>query len=214
MVRFGVLVLSLCLSVLANPAAAAAKTLQRMAALGTLPMHATFESVGPQTTTPYGWVDFCRRYGGECDGPRLAAAVVELTAAKWKQIEQINRAVNDAIEPTSDMDHWGVVDQWDYPMDAKGDCEDYALLKRKMLIGAGLPRQAVLMTVVHDLQGEGHAVLTVKTDRGDFVLDNMTSEIVPWDATGYRYVKRQSQEDPNVWLTLRGADVPVVGATP
>jgi predicted transglutaminase-like cysteine proteinase len=214
MVRFGVLVVSLFLLGLANPAAAASKPLQKTAALSVLPLRSTFESVGPQTTTPYGWADFCRRYAGECNEPPLAAADVELTADKWKQIEQINRTVNDAIDPTSDMDHWGLVDQWDYPMDAKGDCEDYALLKRKMLISAGFPRQAILMTVVHDLQGEGHAILTVKTDRGDFILDNMTSEIVPWSTTGYRYVKRQSQEDPNVWLTLRGADAPVVGATP
>jgi Bacterial transglutaminase-like cysteine proteinase BTLCP len=37
------------------------------------------------------------------------------------------------------------------------------------------------------------------------VLDNLSDEIRPWDATGYSYVKRQSQEDPNVWLDLGGA---------
>ena len=37
------------------------------------------------------------------------------------------------------------------------------------------------MTIVRDQDGEGHAVLTVKTDRGDFVLDNLTDEILPWN---------------------------------
>ena len=98
-----------------------------------------------------------------------------------------------------------MVDHWDYPIDGKGDCKVYALYKRKLLIEQGFPRQALLMTIVRDLDGEGHAILTVKTDRGEFVLDNLTDEIRPWDATGYRYVKRQSQDDPNVWLDLGGA---------
>jgi len=98
-----------------------------------------------------------------------------------------------------------MVDHWDYPIDGKGDCKVYALYKRKLLVDAGFPRQALLMTVVRDLEGEGHAILTVKTDRGEFVLDNLTDEIRPWDATGYTFIKRQSQSDPNVWLDLGGA---------
>jgi predicted transglutaminase-like cysteine proteinase len=48
-------------------------------------------------------------------------------------------------------------------------------------------------------------VLTVKTDRGDFVLDNLSDEIRAWIATGYQFYKRQAQDDPNVWLSLGGA---------
>jgi len=64
------------------------------------------------------------------------------------------------------------------------------------------------MTIVRDLEGEGHAILTVKTDRGEFVLDNLSNEIRPWDATGYRFVKRQSQEDPNLWVSIGDAAEP------
>jgi predicted transglutaminase-like cysteine proteinase len=71
-----------------------------------------------------------------------------------------------------------------------------------MLIQAGWPRSALLITVVRDQKDEGHAVLTVKTDKGDYVLDNQVSEIRLWAETGYRYVKRQSQIDPNVWVSL------------
>jgi predicted transglutaminase-like cysteine proteinase len=102
----------------------------------------------------------------------------------------------------TDMDHWGVVERWNYPDDGYGDCEDYALEKRKLLIEAGWPREALLMTVVRDQNGNGHAVLTVKTDRGEFILDNQTSDILLWSDTGYRFVKRQSQSDPNVWVSL------------
>jgi predicted transglutaminase-like cysteine proteinase len=58
------------------------------------------------------------------------------------------------------------------------------------------------MTVVRDQNNQGHAVLTVVTSHGDFILDNMTDEIRPWEKTGYRFVKRQSQEDPNVWVAI------------
>jgi predicted transglutaminase-like cysteine proteinase len=71
-----------------------------------------------------------------------------------------------------------------------------------MLMQAGWPRQALLVTVVRDKQGDGHAVLTVKTDKGEFILDNQTEEIVLWSETEYRFVKRQSQSDPNVWIAL------------
>ena len=102
----------------------------------------------------------------------------------------------------TDMDHWGVVERWNYPDDGYGDCEDYVLHKRKMLMQAGWPREALLITVVRDRNGDGHAILTVKTDKGEFILDNQTDEILLWSETGYRFVKRQSQADPNIWIAL------------
>ena len=150
----------------------------------------------------WGWVDFCRRYAGQCDVARLSARDVRLDANAWTVLNEVNRSVNAAIEPVTDMDHWGVADRWDFPSDGKGDCEDYVLLKRKILVERGFPRQSLLVTVVIDRQGDGHAVLTVKTDHGDFVLDNMRDDIYAWVKTGYRFVKRQSQEDPNKWVAL------------
>jgi predicted transglutaminase-like cysteine proteinase len=76
------------------------------------------------------------------------------------------------------------------------------LLKRRMLMQAGWPREALLVTVVRDKKGEGHAVLTVKTNRGDYILDNQVEDILLWSDTSYRFVKRQSQSDPNVWVAL------------
>jgi predicted transglutaminase-like cysteine proteinase len=111
------------------------------------------------------------------------------------------------------MDHWGVIDRWNYPDDGYGDCEDYVLLKRKMLMQAGWPRQALLITVVRDRNGDGHAVLTVKTDKGEFILDNQSPEILLWSETGYHFVKRQSQNDPNYWIGLGDPRPAVATAT-
>ncbi len=163
---------------------------------------ASFAGVGSETSVPYGWVDFCRRYAGECNSDATQPLDINLTPEALKKIERIAKAVNKSIAAVSDQDHWGVVDQWDYPSDGKGDCEDYALLKRKLLIEEGFPRQALLMTVVKDTQNEGHAILTIKTNHGEFILDNLTDEIKPWDQTGYKFVKRQSQSNQNVWVQI------------
>ena len=132
----------------------------------------------------------------------LDARDVVLTRKAWNELVRINDWVNEAIEPMTDLEHWGVPERWNYPHDRYGDCEDYVLLKRRMLLEAGWPRQALLITVVRDKRGDGHAVLTVRTDRGDFILDNQNEEILLWSATGYRFVKRQSQGDPNAWVAL------------
>ena len=160
---------------------------------------ATSISVGDQTLTPWGWADFCNRNADECPAGALPAEDLELTARSWSSLRRINALVNAMIQPLSDMDHWNVLDRWDIPSDGRGDCEDYVLLKRKLLLAEGFPRQALLVTVVKDENGEGHAILTVKTDRGDFILDNMRDEVKAWSQLPYRFVKRQSQTDPNVW---------------
>ena len=168
--------------------------------------YASYAAVGAPTRVPYGWIDFCHRRPNQCDVAKLPPRDIRLTAETWAMLDRINRYVNATIEPISNLDHWGtLLDHWDYPVDGKGDCKIYALYKRKLLLEQGIPRQALLMTIVHDLEGAGHTILTVKTDRGEFVLDNMVDRIRPWDATGYSFVKRQAQDDPNVWLDLGGA---------
>lgn len=164
---------------------------------------ATFANVGMITAGPYGWIDFCSRQPQECNQPVLAPADVDLTRRSWETLSRINREVNAAIVPVSNLEHWGTrMDHWDYPTDGKGDCKIYALQKRRLLMEKGFPRQALLMTIVRDHNDQGHAILTVKTKSGEFILDNLTDDIKPWEATGYRFVKRQSQEDPNVWVTI------------
>jgi len=163
---------------------------------------ALFISVGEAARAPAGWSQFCAEYAPECDTTELAARDVALTNQAWNELVRINRWVNETITPLTDVEHWGVSERWNYPDDGYGDCEDYVLLKRRMLMQTGWPRQALLITVARDKQGDGHAVLTVKTDKGEFILDNQTEEVLLWSETEYRFVKRQSQTDPNVWIAL------------
>jgi predicted transglutaminase-like cysteine proteinase len=161
-----------------------------------------FVSLGENSRAPIGWVEFCADQPKECaSGPGNPRDVI-LTTKAWKDLVRVNKWVNETIKPVTDLEQWGVVEKWSYPDTGRGDCEDYVLLKRRMLIQAGWPREALLITVVRERSGDGHAVLTVKTDKGEFVLDNQNEEILLWSATNYRFVKRQSQQDPNVWVAL------------
>ncbi|MET0605181.1 MAG: transglutaminase-like cysteine peptidase [Beijerinckiaceae bacterium] len=162
-----------------------------------------------EARAPIGWLEFCQRHPADCEVDASPARDIAVDSKTWRLLSQINDAVNDEIDPITDIDHWNVVERWDYPTDGKGDCEDFVLEKRRRLVEAGVPRQALLIAVVRDRKGDGHAVLLVKTDKGDYVLDNQEPEILPWAQTGYGFVKRQSQEHPNRWVGL-GEPRPVV----
>jgi predicted transglutaminase-like cysteine proteinase len=159
-------------------------------------------SLGDSTRAPVGWLEFCAENAPECAGGPTEPRDVVLSTPAWKYLARINNWVNQNIKPMTDLEHWGVAEKWSYPDDGYGDCEDYVLLKRRLLMEAGWPRGALLITVVRDKHGDGHAVLTVKTDRGEFILDNQNPDILLWSDTGYRFVKRQSQGDQNVWVSL------------
>ncbi len=157
------------------------------------------------------WVTFCETYAAECAVDRNEPARIALTPAIWTTIVAINKRINKAVEPLTDMEHLNVADRWDLAEDGSGDCEDYQLLKRHLLALSGLPRRAMRMTVVIDEKGEGHAVLTLLTDRGDLILDNKTDLVLPWHRTGYVFIKRESQ-DAVAWVSLGGATSPVTTA--
>ncbi|HZP78660.1 MAG TPA: transglutaminase-like cysteine peptidase [Pseudolabrys sp.] len=163
---------------------------------------ALYVAVGDVARAPIGWIEFCNEYKGECATKPSTPRDVVLSPKSWTDLVRVNQWVNQNIKPMTDLEHWGVVERWNYPDDGYGDCEDYVLLKRRMLVQAGWPREALLITVVRDKHGDGHAVLTVKTNKGEYILDNQNAEIVLWSDTGYRFIKRQSQSDPNMWVSL------------
>ena len=203
--RTGSMLVLACTAALAVGVGAAAAA-ERTASLGgsgsVSNERIAYVAVGEPTRAPIGWVEFCVEYKPECATRPLPARDVVLTPKAWADMVKVNSWANDNIKPVTDQEHWGVVERWNYPDDGYGDCEDYVLLKRRMLMQAGWPREALLITVVRDKKGEGHAVLTVKTDKGEFILDNQNENVVAWTETGYRFVKRQSQSDPNVWVSL------------
>ncbi len=160
---------------------------------------------------PVGYVQFCATYPADCRPATDVDQVVSLTQAVWNQLNQINTAVNTAVLPATDMEIYGVLEHWDYPKLA-GDCEDYVLEKRRELMRLGWPESALLITVVRDETGSGHAVLTARTNRGDVVLDNKTDKILVWADTAYTYLKRQSTRDPNAWDLIEDARASLVGS--
>ena len=155
-----------------------------------------------KTVPPLGYVSFCGRGEAECKFSGGKAETLVLNQDNWDQIGQVNHYVNTKIRPASDMELYHVPDYWTYPTTA-GDCEDYVLLKKRYLQGMGFNPDLLLITVVLDENHEGHAVLTIPTSRGDIVLDNRRDEILRWNATGYTFLKRQSQQQANQWVSLQ-----------
>ena len=158
------------------------------------------------TLPPIGYVTFCRDHEVECRPGGRFADRIQLTAAKYREIEQVNSEINTAVVPITDVELYGKAEVWAYPSGNKGDCEDYVLAKRRSLIQLGFPESALLITVVRDENNEGHAVLTVRTDKGDFILDNKRRDVMRWADTPYTFVKRQSERNPLVWISLLPPD--------
>ncbi len=174
-------------------------------------MSAAILSSGQAGPTP-AWIAFCKQMPDECALDSSEPAIIALSPETWKLLVDVNERVNAKILPVTDQDHWGVADRWDYPDDGMGDCEDIQLLKRRVLIEAGLPRRALRMTVVIDELGAGHAVLMARTSRGDYILDNKRAAVLSWQETGYRYVKREGSESA-AWVWLGNQAAPTVTAT-
>lgn len=154
------------------------------------------------TRPPIGWALFCNSNPKECASTGSQRPIVSLTTDKLRELHAVNRYFNQNILPMTDYDQYGVIERWTYADTGRGDCEDYVLEKRRRLIQLGWPQHSLLITVVVNKLGEGHAVLTVVTEEGDFILDNLTDDILLWSNTGLLFVKRQSDFDPNQWLDL------------
>ena len=161
-----------------------------------------FAKVFDYTTAPIGYINFCARGEQECRFNTGKAERVAMSAEKIDQLNQVNTYVNTKIKPTSDVELYGVPDYWTYPITA-GDCEDYVLLKKRYLQGLGFSPDELLITVVLDENGAGHAILTVMTDQSDMILDNRRNQILKWNQTGYKFLKRQSQVEATVWVSLQ-----------
>ncbi|MEN3293331.1 MAG: hypothetical protein V7642_2584, partial [Burkholderiales bacterium] len=106
------------------------------------PAHAADErfiyaSLGEVTRAPIGWVEFCAENPGDCREGTSQPRDIVMSQTAWRDLLRVNRWVNETVKPMTDMDHWGVIEKWSLPTDGYGDCEDYVLMKRKMLIDAG-----------------------------------------------------------------------------
>ncbi|WP_332701159.1 transglutaminase-like cysteine peptidase [Devosia sp.] len=159
------------------------------------------QTVGTTTSIPVGHLEFCQNRPDECRPHASPVGAVSLTEGLWQQLLSVNASVNQGVTPVTDEQLYKVAEFWTYP-NGYGDCEDYALAKRRQLIDAGWPASTLLMSVVKQANGEGHAVLMVRTDRGDLVLDNQVGSVDLWSSTPYKFIKRQSQADAGKWVDM------------
>lgn len=169
---------------------------------------------GARTSQPVGHYELCRRMPGECrpNAASRAAAPVELTRQLWSRLIDVNNNVNGSVVPMTDREIWGREEVWSYPTDGIGDCEDFVLEKRRALMAIGVPANDLLITVVRQANGDGHAVLTVRTSLGDFVLDNLEPRILAWQETSYTFLKRQAERHPGMWVSIEDGRAVAVGS--
>lgn len=163
------------------------------------------------STQPVGHYEFCQARPQECVKTRYSGPA-ELTRSLWATIIDVNNVVNTMVTPRTDMEMWGIEERWSYPTGSYGDCEDYALEKRRRLIKAGVPASNLLITVVRQPNGDGHAVLTINTNMGDFVLDNLEPRVLAWTETDYRFLKRQSSKHAGMWVSIDDGRNVLVGS--
>ncbi|MBO6901959.1 MAG: transglutaminase-like cysteine peptidase [Rhizobiaceae bacterium] len=191
------------------------KILLSAAALALAPQMASANSFmvsTGRTTQPVGHYEFCQQLPVECRQVTQKRQPVELTRKLWAKIIDVNNLVNTMVTPRTDREIWGVEERWSYPTKGIGDCEDYVLEKRRLLMKAGIPAGNLMITVVRQPNGDGHAVLTARTSLGDFVLDNLEPRVLAWTDTEYRYLKRQSDQNSGVWVSIEDSRQMAVGS--
>lgn len=171
-----------------------------------------FAPVSGPTSIPVGADDFCRRDRQACLPNAHVVEVETLTQASWDQLIAVNDDINASIVPETDEDLYHVAEYWTYP-DGRGDCEDIALAKQRQLVRDGWDPSTLLMTVVRERDGNGHAVLMVRTDRGDVVLDNQNGKVLLWNDTDYQFIKRQSQANAGKWVAINDDRATVIAAS-
>lgn len=130
---------------------------------------------------PLGLQIFCISQQTHC--ARGGKAQVEITNDLMHTLELTNARVNQSIRPLKDTngDIWSI-------HAAAGDCEDYALTKRAYLVERGVPLNALRIATAYTSSGEAHAVLVLRSDQGDLVLDNRHNAIQHWHQTDLEWV--------------------------
>jgi predicted transglutaminase-like cysteine proteinase len=173
--------------------------------------HSGHMTVTGRTSQPIGHYSYCQAFSADCNLRSVDTRAVKLSRARWSELDKVNWLVNRSVQPVTDLEHYNAEEVWTFP-ESHGDCEDYVLLKRKMLMELGWPPSSVLITVVRQPNGDGHAVLTARTDRADYVLDNLDDRIMPWHETEYFFLKRQSVRDSGRWEAIEDSRSTLVGS--
>ena len=163
---------------------------------------------GAPAIPPAGFLGFCAKHLPECLSRSQEPTAIELTAERSQALEAVQATVNASITPRIDPTH-----VWDYSTDGTGDCNKYALTKRRELLAQGFPRGAVMLATATTERGEGHLVVVVRTDHGDLVLDNRVPHVVDWSVLPYHWVSVQSQQSPVRWVSILSQPIATADAS-
>jgi predicted transglutaminase-like cysteine proteinase len=153
---------------------------------------------------PRGFQDVCARYSWAC--ARGGDAQVNANSL-LKLAKSVNSHVNRTTRQITDKRQFGTEDFWTLPTARGGDCEDFALLKKMKLIKQGVPANRLLISTVLDRRRAPHAVLVLRTDAGDFVLDNLNNQVKRWQDTGYTFLRMQNPNTPSRWDAVMAGGV-------
>jgi predicted transglutaminase-like cysteine proteinase len=145
----------------------------------------------------------------EAAAPAAVPDPLATTPALLARLDGVNLRINRAIRYVADEQQYGADDYWTLPLEAggpaAGDCKDYVLEKRRALVAAGIPAGDLSIAIVRTWRGETHAVLLVSTDKGELVLDSLSSWIRPWRDVGYTWIERQAPGQQLVWVRIGAA---------
>jgi predicted transglutaminase-like cysteine proteinase len=167
--------------------------------LGVVTHHISFNA---PSLPPMAFTQFCMRYVDQCRAPRMRfrGGPVRLTEARWESLKEVNRSINESIIP--ERNYEGLAGEKWLIGPSSGDCNDYAVTKRSELIQRGWPARTLLLSEVITSSGEHHLVVVVRTSVGDFVLDNMPSNLRSWSKAPYQWLRIQTPANPNYWASV------------
>jgi predicted transglutaminase-like cysteine proteinase len=161
---------------------------------------ATRMPLGQPVATPLGAHWFCYFHTLACTRELNPVPEMAMTDQRWAELRAVQDDVNRDIRPSAFLSVSDI--GWHYPRHHIGDCVQYALLKRHKLLMQGWPSGTLHLTTVVTAHEQGHLVLVVSTNQGDWVLDNLHDTVLPWDALPYRWVARQQGPTFKDWVSV------------
>lgn len=148
---------------------------------------------------PPGAQRLCSTYSWACARGTSGGTV---TQGQMQVVRAVNSQINRSTRAIEDSQQYGEAERWAIPTSRGGDCEDYALAKKRALISKGIDPQRLLIATVLDRNRRPHAVLVVRTENGDMVLDNVTNSIRSWQDTRYVFLRMQDPSRPSRWVNV------------
>ena len=148
---------------------------------------------------PTGAQTLCQTYSWACAKARRSGVPV---AEQLQRVTAVNARINNSVRAVEDDRQYGVAEHWALPTRVGGDCEDFALLKKRELVSEGINPRRLLIATVLDRRRNPHAVLVYRSDKGDLVLDNLTNQIRAWSDTRYMFLQMQDPDRPNRWVNV------------